>query len=1332
MRKQLTFVLSMIILLTFVYAINFGDPSPDTGEADAGTNTGTFNTEANNFTATRTNDTTYFAVGRNTGTDAAANQTIAFNISKLSTNTSIKITGINVSLTYCHARTVTNICNSGGGATPQGTNSSLKILLYNNTGNNWTTIGNIPATTTATEQTTAGNKSGLTNYSAFINPAGFVNISFEFAWTGTGRSAFLNDHTRLIISYDAAPLVTLNSPANNSLINGSTGTTFNCSATDDNGLVNITLYHNLNGSGLFVANQTNFVGGTSNSTTFTVGGTFERTNGLWNCLALDNNNLSNFAATNFTIDTSYLNITPTGCMPTNIDMTESSICNATITDNLGVSNVTANVTLPNSTLISVLVSNTSTNYFINITNTVLNGTYRITWYANDTLNNNKSDSTTTFTAGNIAPNVTLVNPVNAFNSSTTTQTFTFNGTDERDTTIRCSLIFNATSNQTNTSVTSGINSTFTLTAIRDGTYPWTVNCSDSGGLSDQPATRNISIDTKPPNFNSLTTTPSDTDGLDPQVDILVQANISDNTTTINNSRAFLEKKRSNQNDFTQVLMTYDSVLGLYNATMNENAVGTYNLRINATDIVGNSDVSTQLNITLQRERTWIDTPTRLILPARNFSQNGSAIYKVNNTGDFTLRFNITSNYSLTFFNETEQYDLLAKALKPINITATAGTTTFTKFTINTTAVDATDTTIAAEPPSRTTEAIVVVAPNQPILLAEFTSIPNNVTQGQSNIELQARLQNLGEGNATNTSFNITIPGDWTIVSGSTNINASTLFSGDEAATSFLVNIPITATTGSKTLIANATAQNDTGSNLEPLGLIFSDTREVTVNAITGLGGGGAGAGGGGGGAGAAGAGGGGRQGFSINLIKTLTTEEFLKTNETITVVRGETIRFPFKVTNVYENTTLSKVTLSIQGYLSQYFAHKPAELTNIPYKANKNFDIDITSPGYFKGGTYNLIFDVRGTASGRFHVNKNGATETVSSIVRLTESRNVTLVIYEIEPRVARALLEQSRKLVQRMQQKGLPLNKANTLYEQIENDYTTLQWAQLQTHTEELQQLATNAITTIDTLTELYHETSKAKKQRLNVTSTELTQEFARAAMLREDFTTARARVEEARLISFLETKGAIDILGFIEYYWWAMILTILTLSATSYVTYRKIFIMTIHKRIKNIITEELSINNRIKELQEATFKHRTITTETYHKTMYEYETRRENLKRLLAKLKTKRLAFTPPEEHLKKLQHEKNAILNMMKQTQEHYFVTQTLSKKAYDNRIQGYQQQLSDIEEDIIMTQTKHAQNINHQQQLAREYHFKPTFETLIKLIRHQFKKNIENTVRLLHGI
>ncbi|MBI2129961.1 right-handed parallel beta-helix repeat-containing protein [Candidatus Woesearchaeota archaeon] len=93
-----------------------------------------------------------------------------------------------------------------------------------------------------------------------------------------------------------APIVTLNSPINYYNETSTSTITFNCSATDNVNLTNITLYGNWSG---WHANETKYVAGTSNSATFTK----NLTNGTytWNCLAFDNYSNSAFASANFTL-----------------------------------------------------------------------------------------------------------------------------------------------------------------------------------------------------------------------------------------------------------------------------------------------------------------------------------------------------------------------------------------------------------------------------------------------------------------------------------------------------------------------------------------------------------------------------------------------------------------------------------------------------------------------------------------------------------------------------------------------------------------------------------------------------------------------------------------------------------------------------------------------------------------------------------------------------------------------------------------------------------------------------------------------------------------------
>lgn len=287
----------LLIALLEVSANNFGGPSPDTGEADGGRNIGIFGAEQGTFNDTRTNNDVYFAIERGNNDPVAANQTLTFNVSVWSTNTTIRITGINGTIAYCHARRATNICDgSGGSSNPQGSADQMNILVQNAATKNFHDVGDIPPTTINQKNSTTWTLL-TTNFSQFINESGFINIQLEFAWNGAARSTFLNDHSNLTMTYDTQPSAVLSAPANASVFLASANVTFLCNSTDDHDFLQVTLYHNINGE--FRANQTKTIMGKQNATSFNItnigAGAY-----LWNCLLNDTVTDAVFANTNFT------------------------------------------------------------------------------------------------------------------------------------------------------------------------------------------------------------------------------------------------------------------------------------------------------------------------------------------------------------------------------------------------------------------------------------------------------------------------------------------------------------------------------------------------------------------------------------------------------------------------------------------------------------------------------------------------------------------------------------------------------------------------------------------------------------------------------------------------------------------------------------------------------------------------------------------------------------------------------------------------------------------------------------------------------------------------
>ncbi len=137
------------------------------------------------------------------------------------------------------------------------------------------------------------------NYSQvhFINISGLsagttygYNLSYYYNGTLSNRTTDL-----WFTTSNPIPSAILNAPNDYNVTSNTTTTTFNCSATDDSNLANITLYGNWSG---WHANETINLTGTSNSTTFAKNiskGAYK-----WNCYACDSDNNCAFSSANYT------------------------------------------------------------------------------------------------------------------------------------------------------------------------------------------------------------------------------------------------------------------------------------------------------------------------------------------------------------------------------------------------------------------------------------------------------------------------------------------------------------------------------------------------------------------------------------------------------------------------------------------------------------------------------------------------------------------------------------------------------------------------------------------------------------------------------------------------------------------------------------------------------------------------------------------------------------------------------------------------------------------------------------------------------------------------
>ncbi|HLD55824.1 MAG TPA: hypothetical protein VJB35_06195 [Candidatus Nanoarchaeia archaeon] len=368
-------------------------------------------------------------------------------------------------------------------------------VQYNTSATGWTNIGasgNLILSGSETNPHNLGNTTtnvSSTNFTIRGNIESINNI----------RCVAISDYSNVngtttkqvtITGANQAPSVSLVTAENYWFNSSSVLLEYN--AGDDNGQFdNCSLYLN----GLF--NQTNstpIINGSINNFTLTLG----NNNYNWTVVCYDSAGLNGTDTTqNFSVDTVFPQLNLTYPSDEEIIYTTNINFNFSANDNLD-SVLVCNLTVDG--IVKDLNFNANNGTFTNRTVSLGMGDHLWNVSCIDNAKNLNTSATWNFTIVDYPPTVSLelFDPT-WFNISN--PILYYNATDNNDL-INCSLYINGIYNQSNSTVilNSQINN-FTLSSWDDGQYNWTVNCTDTGGLSTKPANKTFYIDTTFPILN---------------------------------------------------------------------------------------------------------------------------------------------------------------------------------------------------------------------------------------------------------------------------------------------------------------------------------------------------------------------------------------------------------------------------------------------------------------------------------------------------------------------------------------------------------------------------------------------------------------------------------------------------------------------------------------------------------------------------------------------------------------------------------------------------------------------------------------------------------------
>ncbi|NJL44310.1 MAG: hypothetical protein HC945_03290, partial [Nitrosarchaeum sp.] len=336
-----------------------------------------------------------------------------------------------------------------------------------------------------------------------VNATGALETVHEFfVYTNsTTYSQVTNnesEHINITIS-DAAgipPVVTLVAPPDATLTSNAS-LDFTCTVTDNTGLTSLSLYADF--SGTFTQVDQDLIGGTSNGSTFTQSP--PEGNFVWNCLAIDTDANTDWGDDNRTITIDRSAPTVTLNSPANNEFlsTTYALLNYTPTDTYSAL-LTCNVTVDGS-ILSADQSVASGGIGLFNASELSQGLH--SWNATcvDAVGYIGYSPTYNFSLSDAPPSVILVTPDNTTFSTGNVDLAYF--PQDNSLISSATLYINGAPNETDTTVTKGINQSFNLTGVSEGTYIWTVNVTDNGNLSAVAPERTFIVDLTAPTITLL-------------------------------------------------------------------------------------------------------------------------------------------------------------------------------------------------------------------------------------------------------------------------------------------------------------------------------------------------------------------------------------------------------------------------------------------------------------------------------------------------------------------------------------------------------------------------------------------------------------------------------------------------------------------------------------------------------------------------------------------------------------------------------------------------------------------------------------------------------------
>ena len=417
-----------------------------------------------------------------------------------------------------------------------GTCLSTNVYAQTNASGSWTNIGGsgvVNLTSGETNPHNLGNIFNTTSNTSFnltANTPGttWVRCSAQSTYSSTETQSVM-----VTVTNNQAPIITLNTPANNSW-QSVTNLNFTYTPLSFSAYTNCSLY--LNSS----FNQTNQSSITNNAQNGIVVNNIPEERYNWSITCIDQDGFTGNSTTWFVdVDrTAPWSITlhePPNATNTS---TPTILFNWTVTDNRAA-NLSCDLYI-NSTINRTVTAINNESYNLSVGVFAI-GSYNWRVRCTDFAGNQNTSETRYFTVSDEAPSVNLITPANNSGYNSTLVTFIYNASDNYQLSS-CNLYLNGTFNQSNqTPLSNGLNQFIGVPLWEGGPFNWSVTCFDDAGNNRSTSNFSFLVDT---------TFPS------------VSLNAPPNTTLFNSSTVTFEYTATDENSVLACLIHIDGVANI--------------------------------------------------------------------------------------------------------------------------------------------------------------------------------------------------------------------------------------------------------------------------------------------------------------------------------------------------------------------------------------------------------------------------------------------------------------------------------------------------------------------------------------------------------------------------------------------------------------------------------------------------------------------------------------------------------------------------------------------------------------------------------------------------